>query len=185
MSDIWFVTGGARSGKSSYAEKLVAGKGSVLYIATGVAFDEEMESRIERHKADRPKDWITWERFCDLSHIESEFQPDDFGAIILECIGNLFMGVLFVEVPDENVFTDEDFERIEQIGKEDIAALCAYANKYGKRLVFVSNEIGMGIVPKTRYVRNFRDSLGRINQYVATLADKVVLMVSGIPLEVK
>jgi len=185
MSDIWLITGGGRSGKSAYAEELAVGKGSVLYIATGVACDDEMKERIERHREARPKDWITWERQFDFPDIESEFDADAYETILLDCVTNLLMGVLFEEVPDTDDFTTADFDRVEKIAISEIDILCTFAGEKGKRLIFVTNEIGMGIIPETRYSRYYRDALGRVNKHIAARADNVVLMVAGLALKLK
>ena len=197
MSDIWLITGGCRSGKSMYAEELskeksaseekkgAKGRSGVLYIATGVAMDEEMEERIMIHRERRPEEWITWERYQGLDEIEDQFEINDFGTIMLDCIGNMLMGILFDEEPDADVCTEKQFTEAEKTAEAEIDALCDYAAKYDKRLIFVTNEIGMGVVPDTRYSRHFRDSLGRVNIHTGKVADKVVLMTSGLPITLK
>ena len=190
MSDIWMITGGGRSGKSAYAESLaldnqiLKGHG-VLYIATAVCTDKEMEDRIARHRERRPESWITWERYRDMADIEKEFNQSEFDTIILDCVGNLLMGVLFDEIPDADDFEISDFDSVEQLSIEEIDALCTYATKHDKRLIFVTNEVGMGIIPETRYSRYYRDALGRINKHTAKSADQAVLMVAGIPVQLK
>ncbi|MCL2111832.1 MAG: bifunctional adenosylcobinamide kinase/adenosylcobinamide-phosphate guanylyltransferase [Clostridiales bacterium] len=182
-SDIWLITGGGRSGKSAYAEGLA--EGGVLYIATAIETDGEMAERIAIHRAARPQDWITWERHSGFEDIEHTFSPNDFDTILLDCVGNLLMGILFEEIPDADEFASEDFDRVEHMSMSEADKLCAYARKHGKRLVFVTNEVGMGIIPGTRYSRYYRDALGRINKHIAKAADKAVLMVSGIPMTLK
>jgi Adenosyl cobinamide kinase/adenosyl cobinamide phosphate guanylyltransferase len=190
MSNILLVTGGGRSGKSAYAESIINANGlpandGVLYIATAARTDREMEERINHHRAKRPKDWITWERHSNFVAIESEFDKEKFGTILLDCVGNLLMGILFEEIPDPENFSGDDFRKIEQLVISEFYDLSAYANKYNKRLILVTNEVGMGIIPETRYSRYYRDALGRINKHIAKAADKVVLMVAGIPMELK
>jgi len=190
MSNILLITGGGRSGKSEYAEKQVAidrlpKNNGVLYIATATRTDEEMEERIARHRAERPKEWLTWERHNHLSDIETEFNKNDFGTILLDCVGNLLMGILFEKIPDSESFTSGDFQLVEESAISELDSLCAFADKYDKRLVIVTNEIGLGLVPETRYSRYYRDALGRINKHLAKIADKVIFMVSGIPVELK
>jgi len=190
ISDVWLVTGGGRSGKSEYAENLTkecaaGGSPGVLYIATGVATDAEMEERIAHHREHRPKEWITWEKDRNFGNIESEFDPDDFIAILLDCVGNLLMGAMYELIPDPDSFESETIVKVEQRVIADIDILRGYAKKYGKRLIFVTNEVGMGIIPPTRYSRYFRDSLGRINKYIAGISDKAVLMVAGLPVILK
>jgi len=185
MCDVILITGGARSGKSIYAEKIAAEKGNVLYIATATVCDEEMAERIEYHRNNRPKNWITWERHHELADVETEFDADSFDTIVLDCVGNLLMGILYEEVPDEDKFTTGDFEHVVKRSISEINAICSYAGKHNKRMIFVTNEIGMGIVPETRYARYFRDALGHINKHVARLSDNVVLMVAGVPMTIK
>jgi len=186
MSEVLLITGGARSGKSLYAEKLAAAEGGdVLYIATATACDEEMEERIAFHRKNRPDNWTTWERYYGLAGIENEFDMNAYNTIILDCVGNLLMGILYEEVPDEDKFTIENFVHVVKASLAEINALCSYATKNDKTLVIVTNEIGMGIVPDTRYARYFRDALGHINKHIARLSDKVVLMVAGIPITIK
>ena len=184
MSEVKLITGGARSGKSIYAEKS-AENCKVLYIATAVAFDDEMEERIRYHQNTRPESWITWERYHELADIEKEFDEDSFDTIILDCVGNLLMGILYEEVPNEDDFTTGDFENVVIKAIKEIDAICSYAVQRGKSLIFITNEIGMGVVPETRYARYFRDALGHLNKRVARLADSVVLMVSGLPITLK
>ena len=190
MSDIWLITGGGRSGKSMYAESIAIANrlpknAGVLYIATGVATDDEMAERIAIHQKSRPKDWITCERYRDLGDIEKEYNDNAFGNIILDCVTGLLMGILFEEIPDADDFQSKDFEAVEHLAIQEINALCRYAVKYDKRLIFVTNEIGMGIIPETRYSRYYRDALGRINKHIASVSNKAVLMVAGIPLNLK
>jgi len=185
MCEVMLITGGARAGKSVHAERVAGEKGNVLYIATATACDEEMEERIAFHRSRRPENWITWERHYGLADIESEFDVDSFGAIILDCVGNLLMGILYEEVPDEDEFTIQNFESVVSTTISEIDVLCSYAVKQGKLLIFVTNEIGMGIVPDTRYARYFRDALGHINKHLARLADNVIFMVSGLPIILK
>ena len=190
MSEIWLITGGGRSGKSSYAEKLAAEKAAadrsgVLYIATGTAIDDEMAERIKLHRARRPKDWITLERYRGFSGVGREFGKAGFRTILLDCVTGLLMGILYEEAPDADNCTAEQFERVERQSIEELEALFSYARENNKTLIVVTNEIGMGIIPDTRYSRLYRDALGRINMHAAKAADKVVLMVAGLPVVLK
>jgi adenosylcobinamide kinase/adenosylcobinamide-phosphate guanylyltransferase len=189
-SEIWMITGGGRSGKSAYAEKIAAefckeDCPGVLYIATGVATDEEMEERIAHHKRTRPEKWVTWEENQEFSGIGDEFNPDDFQVVMLDCVGNMVMGILYEQINDPDSFSGKDFDEVERIAIEEIGILYEYARRHGMRLIFVTNEIGMGVIPPTKYSRYFRDSLGRINKYIAEISDRAVLMVAGLPLELK
>ena len=190
MSSISLITGGGRSGKSSFAEKLAAEASAkrqtgVLYVATGLAIDEEMTDRIARHRAARPKDWITWERYRGFADIERELKNGGFGVILLDCIAGLLMGILFEESPNADDCTIEQFERVEALSIAEIDEICSYAKRQDNDLILVTNEIGMGVIPETRYSRLYRDALGRINIHSAKVADKVVLMVAGLPVMLK
>ena len=190
MTDSWLITGGGRSGKSSFAEKLAMekserGRSGVLYIATGVATDDEMAERIARHQAKRPANWITWERYRGLADIENSFNNDEFGAILLDCMAGLLMGILFEEAPDADNCTSGQFERVESLSISELDALFSYSKAHGKNLILVTNEVGMGIIPGTRYSRYYRDALGRINMHAVRNAENVVMMVAGIPLTLK
>ena len=180
------ATGADASGpKSLAAGQNTRAAPGVLYIATAAACDDEMEERIAKHRAVRPGNWTTWERHRELSDIGQEFSRKGFGTILLDCVGNLLMGILFDEIPDADACTLAQFESVEQLSIAEIDTLCAYAQGHKTRLIFVTNEVGMGIIPETRYARCYRDALGRINKHIAEKADRVVLMVAGIPMTLK
>ena len=197
MSDIWLITGGCRSGKSMYAENLAKeksaaeadkcaeGRPGVLYIATGTVTDEEMAGRIKMHRSRRPEGWETREQYKGFKTIGKEFDAAAFGTILLDCIGNMLMGILYEECPDADACETPQYEKAEKEAIAEIDTLCAYAAGQDTRLIFVTNEIGMGLVPETRYAREFRDSLGRINIHAGQAADKVVLMAAGFPVTLK
>jgi adenosylcobinamide kinase/adenosylcobinamide-phosphate guanylyltransferase len=196
-SEIILITGGARSGKSLYAEALALGeagdpappKANVLYLATAQITDEEMADRIRRHRARRPENWLTWERYRDFAAIASASDgapaPGDYGTILLDDLGNLLMGVLFDEIPDADTCALPAFDRVEDIVTDEIRTLAAFARAQDKRLILVTNEIGLGLVPAYRLGRYYRDILGRANRCAAECADRVVFLVSGIPLTLK
>jgi len=185
MCKVILVTGGARAGKSAYAEKMADDEAGVLFIATATACDDEMEERIKFHRQNRPESWMTWERYHGLADIEKEFSIDSFGTIMLDCVVNLLMGILYDQAPDADNFNTEDFESVVQTTTLEIDSLCRFAVEHKKRLIIVTNEIGMGIVPETRYARYFRDALGHLNKHIARLSDEVILMVSGLPIALK
>jgi adenosylcobinamide kinase/adenosylcobinamide-phosphate guanylyltransferase len=187
-SEIILVTGGARSGKSLYAEALAKesrspgtrGSSGVLYLATAQITDEEMEDRIRRHRERRPEEWTTLE-----SHRDFVMPVGDYSTILLDDIGNLLMGVLFDEIPDMDTCAFAEFDRVEDIVMDEIKTLSAFARAQDKRLILVTNEIGLGLVPAYRLGRYYRDILGRANRCAAELADQVAFLVSGIPLTLK
>ncbi|MHB0866481.1 MAG: bifunctional adenosylcobinamide kinase/adenosylcobinamide-phosphate guanylyltransferase [Thermoleophilia bacterium] len=177
-----FVTGGARSGKSGFAEKLTreraaANGGRVTYIATARAGDEEMRARIAEHQERRPADWETVEADADLTAAVSE-ALDSGGAVLVDCLTVYIANLLMTQ----GLGAGERVQRRVDREMEQLAALCAGANG---RVVLVSNEVGMGIVPDNALARAFRDIAGRANQKLAAAADEVYLCVSGIPMQVK
>jgi adenosylcobinamide kinase/adenosylcobinamide-phosphate guanylyltransferase len=184
MSEVTLVTGGVRSGKSDYAEGLARAAGdNVLYLATGVALDDEMVQRIARHQAARPATWTTWEQYRGLGAIREH--AADRSAVILDCLGNLLGGIWYEELPDAESNDLDQFARIEALACAEIDAVVDYCRAEGKDLVIVTNEVGWGVVPPTRLGRYFRDALGRVNRHAAARADHVVLLVCGVPLTVK
>ena len=186
MSKVILVTGGARSGKSTYAEKLALDtKSKVLYIATSIPFDEEMKDRVKQHKARRPKNWSTFEGYKDLKQVFSN-EKLDFDTIILDCITIMITNLLYDETGEDiESFNQEAINRIEKKILEEVADFLDYAEKTSKTLIMVTNEIGFGIVPEYKLARVFRDIAGRINQYIASRADEVTIVVCGIPLKIK
>jgi len=166
---VHFVTGGQRSGKSVYAEKITLNiSDTPIYLATSKKWDQEHEKRIEKHQQRRGEEWITIEE-------EIELHQQDFNdkTVLLDCI-TLWLTNLF----DESDYdTDNAFKKAKQVWNQLI--------KQNVKLVVVSNEIGMGVVAMDKSTRNFVDLQGQMNQYIAQKADEVTLLVSGIPVKVK
>ncbi len=185
MSKVILVTGGARSGKSTYAENLLNGKENVLYIATAVAYDEEMKERIKLHQAQRTKDWETLEAFDGLDrHLKERGLRYD--GILLDCITVMITNLLFSrEDFDENEFTKDFWSSFENEVILKLKKLMEEAKSTTETFIMVTNEIGMGLVPETYFSREFRDCAGRINQFLAREADEVYFLVSGIPMKIK
>ena len=173
MARITYITGGARSGKTGYAQALVertaARQGlAKIYIATAQAWDEEMADRIKRHQSERGPDWTTAEAPDNLPQKITELS--DSGTILLvDCLTLWLTNILLAE-------RDLDAERQ--------ALVAALAEAPGP-VVLVSNEVGMGIVPENALARRFRDEAGWVNQAVAKQADKAVLVASGLPVILK
>lgn len=163
------VLGGARSGKSGYAERLCRESGLALrYIATATAGDAEMADRIGRHRLDRGLDWVTVEEPLALpAALGREAAPNR--AVLVDCL-TLWLSNL--------TFAERDVAA-------ETAALCAALAKAAGPVVLVSNEIGMGLVPDTPLGRRFRDAQGRLNQAVAASAPAVVFVAAGLPLVLK
>ena len=163
------VLGGARSGKSRFAEKLVHETGlQKIYIATGAAHDDEMASRIAAHKDQRGPSWLTVEEQLELAAVlENECRQDR--VVLVDCLTLWLSNLLFAgkDIPAET------------------ARLCAVLKDLQGPCVFVSNEVGMGIVPENRLSRSFRDVQGRLNQDMAHRCQQVVFVAAGLPILLK
>lgn len=165
------VLGGARSGKSRFAEGLARDTGlDRFYLATGRAWDDEMRARIATHKADRADDgWTTHEEPLDLiGALKALDQPDR--VILVDCL-TLWVTNLMME-------EDRDVDA-------DGAALAAGLGELKSTVIFVSNEVGLGIVPENKMARAFRDHAGRLHQAIAAQADEVYFVAAGLPLKMK
>jgi len=166
-----FITGGARSGKSRFAQKGAASSGlPVVYVATASARDEEMKTRIEEHRRSRPKEWLTIEEEVDLLGAISTLK--EVHAVIIDCL-TLWTSNL----------VERGFEDSQVLSKTE--ELLEYMKSSRHVFFVISNEIGWGVVPLTPLGRRFRDLQGLVNQMVAKRADEVYLMVCGLPLKVK
>jgi adenosylcobinamide kinase/adenosylcobinamide-phosphate guanylyltransferase len=163
------VLGGARSGKSAYAESRVAETGLFRhYIATGRAWDEEMAERIRHHRAARGEGWVTHEDPLELSErLRSLDAPDN--AILVDCL-TLWLTNLMMET--RNL-------------QSEFSLLGAAIAESRATVVLVSNEVGLGIVPDNAMAREFRDQAGRLHQLVAATVDEVYFVAAGLPLKMK
>ena len=162
------VLGGARSGKSRQAEALVESwPAPWTYIATAEAFDAEMAARIAEHRARRPDGWVTLDAPHDLPGVLAGVPPER--PVLVDCLTLWLSNLLLAE------------RALEAEGERLAATLVRRAGP----VVLVSNEVGFGIVPETPLGRRFRDAQGRLNQRMAALADRVLLVVAGIPVVIK
>ena len=163
------VTGGARSGKSLYAEGLVnASQRERVYVATCTPFDDEMRQRIDRHRDQRGEGWRTIEEPRDLAGViaaESTAQS----AILIDCLTLWLSNLIFAEADPE----------------AETARLAGALRAAPGPVVLVTNEVGSGIVPDNALARRFRDEQGRLNRRIAELADVAVLVAAGLPLVLK
>lgn len=172
---IILVTGGCRSGKSSFAQKLAeSGPGQPLFVATCLAEDGEMRSRIARHQADRGgRGWRTVEEPRDLASVVRKNNRQS-SSMLLDCLTIWIANLMFATSQSGATMTEDAAER-------EAAALISECRRARGNVIIVTNEVGQGTVPENRIARNFRDLVGRCNQTVAAAADTVVWMVSGIP----
>jgi adenosylcobinamide kinase / adenosylcobinamide-phosphate guanylyltransferase len=163
---ITLVLGGARSGKSAYAERLITALPPPwVYCATAEAFDSEMRERIAHHRARRGPGWQTIEEPRDIAPlIQSSKCP-----MLVDCLTLWLTNLMLAQ---------RDIET-------ETAKLLAAARAAHAPAVFVSNEVGLGIVPENALAREFRDSAGRLNQDMAAIASRVVFMIAGLPMVLK
>ena len=167
---IVYVSGGARSGKSRFAETYAARSGDdVTYLATAQAFDDEMRDRIARHRGDRPAIWHTAEEPLDVAQAARNIQTP---TLLLDCLSLWVSNLLLAGEPEDRMLAATD-------------DLLAALRERGGLSVLVSNEVGLGIVPDNALARAYRDALGRVNQRVAAASDEAYLLVSGLPLQLK
>ena len=182
-STIILCSGGARSGKSEFAEQLALSlKGRKAYVATGQAFDDEMKDRIKKHQLRRGKEWITFEIPLYL-HKNWEQIKNVSDVILIDCLTMFTSNHVFAH---GDINTQEDSNRIESIILEELRLLLQEINNSNdKTVIFVTNEIGLGIVPENKLARYFRDVTGRVNREVASAANKMYLTISGVTIELK
>ncbi|HEX6510799.1 MAG TPA: bifunctional adenosylcobinamide kinase/adenosylcobinamide-phosphate guanylyltransferase [Chloroflexota bacterium] len=166
-SGLTLITGGARSGKSAYAQQLATASGQpVLFVATAEARDDDMRRRIEAHRASRPASWETLERPLGAAEALASVAGR---LVVLDCITLLVSNLLLAGFAVE----------------PEVQALIAWQRHSRSPLIAVTNEVGLGIVPDNALAREYRDALGGANQALAAAADRVVLMVAGLPVEIK
>ena len=182
MSEIILITGGARSGKSSFAEELLKNSDDVLYIATAVRTDEEMEQRIAHHISSRNQAWLTHEGYRELDRALLEYPQQN---ILLDCVTNMISNLMFYSPNDPEEMSKDQEAALFLAIKHEFEKLLDFVNHADRQLILVSNEVGMGLISEYKLGRRFVDFAGFINQYLAARADEVYFMVSGLPLKVK
>jgi adenosylcobinamide kinase/adenosylcobinamide-phosphate guanylyltransferase len=176
------VLGGARSGKSTYAEALAASLGRrVLYVATAEALDDEMLARVTSHQARRPAEWLTLEAPLNVGAALQAW-PDAASAdvILLDCLTLLVSNAILADETDAPD-ADAAWAKVQA----ELDALLAAHRRLGAHLIVVSNEVGLGIVPPYPLGRVYRDCLGWANQALARVADRVIFMIAGLPVALK
>lgn len=178
MAKVILVTGGCRSGKSAFAERLaLSHPGEHRYIATCHVFDEEMAERVRRHRARRSADgWVTVEEEYELAEALAKCPPES--TVLVDCL-TLWINNLMYRAERRNELFDEDAmaEECRHLEKS-LAAMKG-------TVIFVLNEVGLGVVPENALSRRFRDCSGRCGQMIAALADEVYWTVCGIPAKLK
>lgn len=165
----YLITGGSRSGKSSYALRIAESAKNPHYIATGWAGDDEMRRRIEKHKKARGHHWTTIETKIDIRGAIKKAVKHNADCIIVDCL-TLWVSNLMMAKKNVDRAVDQLLESIPGIGIS---------------IIFVTNELGSGIVPADKLSREFRDNAGLVNQKIADVVDNVVMTVCGIPIQIK
>lgn len=177
---IILVTGGARSGKSAFAEKLAAGPGGeVAYIATAQVYDEEMRRRVDLHQQRRPDSWKTYEAPFQADTVLTDVLRGPVRAVLFDCL-TLYTTNLLLSQPE----TAPHKERADQV-LAGVDRLLNAARQGTAPVILVTNEVGLGIVPEHPLAREYRDIAGWVNQRAAAAADQVYLVVCGLAVEIK
>ncbi len=179
MGKIILVTGGARSGKSRFAEQYVARVGQHIgYIATAEVYDEEMAFRVKLHRQRRPAEWKTYEAPLD-AHVALREAGQECDAVLFDCL-TLYMSNIICSL-DSIADSHQNYS----LAKEKLDALIDQAKANRGTTVFVTNEVGSGIVPGDHLSREYRDVAGIANQWMARAADEVYLVVCGLAVNIK
>ena len=191
-----FVTGGAKSGKSKFAEemllKLNNGKQKNIYLATSLVFDEEMKEKVRLHKKRRKDEWFTVETYKNFENeLSNFFENNDKikNNMLVDCLTNMITNIIFEEKDvDWDNFDKKSYVKIvEKLNKNvenTVNELLNITSQF-ENTIIVSNELGMGLVPSYPLGRYFREIAGKMNQFVAEKADEAYFVVSGIPMKIK
>lgn len=170
------LLGGARSGKSTFAQQLATKLGrKILFVATGEPLDDEMQARIEEHKKNRPKSWRTVEAPRHTSRALKE-QMSGSDVVLIDCLTLLVSNLLGDKV---------SYLEAEKKVMAEIKDLVNIMNASRASFIIVSNEVGLGLVPDNKLGRTYRDLLGKVNQLIVEHADQVYFMAAGLPLKLK
>jgi Adenosyl cobinamide kinase/adenosyl cobinamide phosphate guanylyltransferase len=202
MSQFTLITGGARSGKSNFAELLAASlKRPVIYIATAQVWDDEMARRVKKHQEQRPSTWRLIEEPQNIRETLLELKDED-GVILLDCV-TLWLSNLLLQghtkpdsptnptnpgnedIPAAPQNDPGQLASLEQIITANVKEVALLAHEIKPQIIFVTNEIGQGIVPEYPLARAYRDIVGRCNRILAQSADDVYFVVAGYPMEIK
>jgi len=210
MSKLIMVTGGARSGKSHYAEETSAKLSEkVVYIATATPLDDEMTDRIKKHQESRKKEWLTIETYNNIDTIITKWNQEYLNLLIkygnpvyrvynpvynteyknplflLDCVSIMVSNLMLDNYKNWDKITVDNINMIETRILKYVDNIISAINKVNADLIIVTNEVGFGIVPDNLMSRVFRDILGRVNQKFAKAANEVVLCISGVSMQIK
>ncbi len=193
MRKIYLLLGGARSGKSSFGEKLAASiPGRIAYFATAKITDKEMEKRVRTHQGRRPKNWKTFEITSPLVKIEEiekifgSISSNKFDTVLVDCMTNLIFQVIDrYKIDDLEVLANKEEERIEKEVLMFFKAFIKILKKSDLNIIVISNELGMGVVPAFPLGRIFRDLMGNVNKEMAHVSDEVYFFIAGLKQRLK
>ena len=178
------ILGGARSGKSHFAQDLASQMGKkVLFVATAPAMDEEMKQRIKNHQNNRPKSWRTLESLTGIGR-KIEEHGREVQVVLIDCM-TLLINNCFEKCNCGHDAEEFDEGLLNRIVKREVEELLECVDKLDVIFIIVSNEVGTGLVPISRLGRTYRDLLGNTNRELARHADQVYLMTAGIPMQIK
>ena len=185
-----YVTGGAKSGKSKFAEDLLLsmnnGNQKNIYLATSIVYDEEMQTKVDLHKARRQNKWVTVESYKNFSETLKDVLSDETkDNMLVDCLTNMISNIIFEEHDiNWDKPSEKDFEKCNISVEKQVNELINIVNRF-ENVIIVSNELGMGIVPSYPLGRYFREIAGKMNQKIAEIADEAYFVVSGIPMKIK
>jgi adenosylcobinamide kinase/adenosylcobinamide-phosphate guanylyltransferase len=197
MGRIYFLLGGARSGKSEYSENLAASLSEkVAYVATAEIIDEEMKKRIELHKSRRPAGWQTFEfknsdiTIDDITPVLGSIMSQQMEVILIDCITNLLFRIVYKHRIEDLEIIDNAFERkiereVQEFFELFLSQLIKAGEEHNLNIIIVSNEVGLGLVPAYPFGRVFRDLLGLANKKIASVSDEVYFFVAGLKMQMK
>lgn len=185
---ITLVLGGARSGKSRWAEQLARrGRGQVVYVATAQPGDDEMAERIANHRASRPAEWLSLEVPVNL--LAAIRQQATVGStVVVDCVTLWVSNAVIARTAPfaaADAVPPAEWRVIESALVAEAGDLIEHARANSLRLILVSNEVGLGLVPVYRLGRAYRDILGRVNSALAERADSVIMMIAGLPIDLR
>lgn len=176
---ISIVTGGARSGKSEFAESLI--KGDAIYIATAENYDDEMDLRIKKHVKRRDESGIKWRTVECLKNFDGLSGEEKY--VLFDSLGVFVSNIMFSKTADD--LSDESIEETILVVRKELEKLLYWARENDKELVIVTDEVGMSIIPESKVARVYRDLIGTINKEVAAKCDRAYFVCMGLEVRLK
>ena len=173
------VTGGARSGKSEFAESLI--KGDAIYIATAENYDDEMDLRIKKHVKRRDESGIKWRTIECLKNFDGLSGEEKY--VLFDSLGVFVSNIMFSKTADD--LSDKSIEETILVVRKELEKLLDWARENDKELVIVTDEVGMSIIPESKVARVYRDLIGTINKEVAAKCDRAYFVCMGLEVRLK